>query len=205
MKKITKDLIITLLFIVLGVVLFSYIGLTIYKDFFKKTNENNVIKNLDLYGYILKESDIDIYKEEFDNLSKILNQKDLDYDEYAKSISKLFIIDFYTLSNKISNTDIGGLEFIYPEYVDNFKLKAKDTMYKYIEVNYNGERDQILPEVSEVIIDSLNKSTYKIKEEEFESFELNISWNYKEDLGYQKKCELTIIKNGNKLYIVESE
>lgn len=205
MKRVNKDLIITLLFIVLGIALFSYIGLTIYKDFFKKTNENTVIKNLDLYGYTLKENDTVIYKDEFDNLSKILNKKEVNYEEYAKSISKLFIIDFYTLSNKISNTDIGGLEFIYPEYVDNFKLKAKDTIYKYIEVNYNGERDQILPEVSEVIIDSLNKSTYKIKEEEFESFELNISWNYKEDLGYQKKCKMTIIKNGNKLYIVESE
>lgn len=205
MKRVNKDLIITLLFIVFGIALFSYIGLTIYKDFFKKTNENTVIKNLDLYGYTLKESDTDIYKDEFDNLSKILNQKDLDYDEYAKSISKLFIIDFYTLSNKISNTDIGGLEFIYPEYLDDFKLKAKDTLYKYIEVNYNGEREQALPEVSEVIIDSLNKSTYKIKEEEFESFELNISWHYREDLGYQKKCKMIIIKDGNKLYVVESE
>lgn len=205
MKKFNIDVAITILFILIGIVLFSYVGFTIYQDFFNKNKENSIIKNLDLYGYTLKESDTDIYKKEFNNLSEILNKKEIDYEEYAKSIGKLYIIDFYTLNNKISNTDIGGLEFIYPDILDNFKLKAKNTMYKYIEVNYNGERNQSLPEVSEVTINNINKNTYKIKEEEFESFELNISWNYKEDLGYEKESNLVIIKDGSKLYIVESD
>ncbi len=204
MKKFNKDSLITLFFILLGIILFSFIGLTVYKDFFKKTKEDVVLKNLELYGYTLQESDTDVYKKEFDNLSKVLNQKEINFEEYAKSISKLYIIDFYTLSNKVSNTDIGGLEFIYPMYINNFKLKAKDTIYKYIEVNYNGERTQVLPEVSEVLVDSINKSTYKIGEEEFESFELDITWNYKEDLGYQTSSTLVIVKDSNKLYIVES-
>ena len=204
MKKINKDTLITILFILLGIILLSFIGLTVYKDFFNKSKEDVVLKNLELYGYTLQESDTDVYKKEFDNLSKVLNQKEINFEEYAKSISKLYIIDFYTLSNKVSNTDIGGLEFIYPMYINNFKLKAKDTIYKYIEVNYNGERTQVLPEVSEVLVDSINKSTYKIGEEEFESFELDITWNYKEDLGYQTSSTLVIVKDSNKLYIVES-
>lgn len=205
MKKFNKDLLITIIFILLGIVLFSFIGLTIYKDFFKNAKEDIVLKNLELYGYTLQESDIDIYKNEFDNLSKVLNQKEINFDEYAKSIGKLYIIDFYTLLNKISNTDIGGLEFIYPKYIDNFKLKAKDTIYKYIEVNYNGERVQKLPKVSEVLINNIIKNSYKIDDKEFESYELEITWNYEEDLGYQKSCKLIIIKDGNKLYIVESK
>ncbi len=205
MKKINKDSLITILFILLGIVLLSLIGLTIYKDFFKKTKEDVILKNLELYGYTLQENDIDIYKEEFNNLSNILNKKEIDFEEYAKSMSKLYIIDFYTLTNKISNTDIGGLEFIYPDYIDNFKLKAKDTIYKYIEVNYNGERTQVLPEVSEVLVNGITKGTYKIDENEFESYILDTSWNYKEDLGYQKSCKLTIVKDSNKLYLVESE
>ena len=203
MKKNIKDLIITVGFIIIGVALFSYIGYTIYKDFFTKKQENVVLKNLELYGYTLQESDTDVYKQEFDNLSKILNKKEIDFEEYAKSMCKLYIIDFYTLTNKISNTDIGGLEFIYPEYVSNFKLKAKDTLYKYVEVNYNGERTQALPEVSEVLINNVTNSKYKIGEEEFDSYELDVSWNYKEDLGYQKSSKFTIIKDGNKLYLVE--
>ena len=203
MKKINKDLIITILFILIGVALFSYIGFIVYKDFFTKTQEDVVLKNLELYGYTLQESDTDIYKQEFDNLSNILNKKEIDFDEYAKSMCKLYVIDFYTLTNKISNTDIGGLEFVYPEYVSNFKLKAKDTLYKYIEVNYNGERTQSLPEVSDVTINNIEKDKYKINEEEFESYKLDVSWNYKEDLGYQKSSKFIIIKDGNKLYLVE--
>lgn len=205
MKTKVKDKIITILFIILGIGLFAFIGYTIYKDFFNKTKEDVVLKNLELYGYTLQESDSELYKQEFDNLSKILNVKDINFEEYASSISKLYIIDFYTLSNKVSNTDIGGLEFIYPSAKDNFKLKAKDTLYKYIEVNYTGTREQKLPEVSEVTIKDLKESKYKIGEEEFNSYEINLSWNYVEDLGYQKEAKLILIKDGNKLYIVESE
>lgn len=205
MKKNRIDTIITLLLILLGVVLFAYIGYKVYNDFFNKKTEDLVIKNLELYGYSLQENDTELYKTEFDNLSNTLNQETIDFEEYAKCISKLYIIDFYTLSNKISNTDIGGLEFIYPKIKDNFKLKAKDTIYKYVEVNYNGKREQKLPEVSEITIEEIKEDKYKIGEEEFNSYIVNVKWSYVEDLGYQTNTKLTIIKDGSKLYIVGSE
>jgi len=199
------DTIITISFIILGIVIFSYIGYVVYNDFFKKVEEDVVIKNLELYGYSLQESDTELYKSEFDNLSNTLNKETIDFEEYAKCISKLYVIDFYSLSNKVSNTDIGGLEFIYPEIKDNFKLKAKDTIYKYIEVNYNGKREQKLPEVSEVNVEEVTESKYKIGEEEFDSYVVKTRWQYVEDLGYQTSAKLTIIKDSSKLYIVESE
>lgn len=199
------DTIITISFIILGIVIFSYIGYVVYNDFFKKVEEDVVIKNLELYGYSLQESDTELYKSEFDNLSNTLNKETIDFEEYAKCISKLYVIDFYSLSNKVSNTDIGGLEFIYPEIKDNFKLKAKDTIYKYIEVNYNGKREQKLPEVSEVNVEEITESKYKIGEEEFDSYVVKTRWQYVEDLGYQTSAKLTIIKDSSKLYIVESE
>ena len=206
MKKNKLDVIVTILLIIIGIALFSYIGYVIYNDFLKKSSEDIVIKNLELYGYSLQESDTELYKTEFDNLSNILNKETINFEEYAKSISKLYIIDFYTLSNKISNTDIGGLEFIYPSLKDNFKLKAKDTIYKYIEVNYNGKREQKLPEVSEVDIEEIKEDKYKIgEEEEFNSYIVNVKWSYAEDLGYQTSAKLTIINDSSKLYIVESE
>lgn len=199
------DTIITISFIILGIVIFSYIGYVVYNDFFKKVEEDVVIKNLELYGYSLQESDTELYKSEFDNLSNTLNKETIDFEEYAKCISKLYVIDFYSLSNKVSNTDIGGLEFVYPEIKDNFKLKAKDTIYKYIEVNYNGKREQKLPEVSEVNVEEVTESKYKIGEEEFDSYVVKTRWQYVEDLGYQTSAKLTIIKDSSKLYIVESE
>ena len=205
MKKIKLDTIITILFVLLGIAIFSYIGYVIYNDFFKKVEEDVVIKNLELYGYSLQESDTELYKTEFDNLSNTLNKETIDFEEYAICISKLYVIDFYTLSNKVSNTDIGGLEFIYPELKDNFKLKAKDTIYKYVEVNYNGKREQKLPEVSEVNVEEVTESKYKIGEEEFDSYVVKTRWQYIEDLGYQTSAKLTIIKDSSKLYIVESE
>ena len=66
--KVNKDLIITILFIIVGVAIISYIGYVVYNDFFKKVEQDVVIKNLDLYGYTLQESDTELYKDEFDNL-----------------------------------------------------------------------------------------------------------------------------------------
>ena len=85
------------------------------------------------------------------------------------------------------------------------KLKAKDTIYKYVEVNYNGKREQKLPEVSEVNVEEVTESKYKIGEEEFDSYVVKTRWQYVEDLGYQTSAKLTIIKDSSKLYIVESE
>ena len=63
----------------------------------------------------------------------------------------MFVTDFYTLSTKVTNQDVGGLEFIYSKNKDNFKLKASDTLYKYIESNVYGDRKQKLPEVVEFV------------------------------------------------------
>ena len=98
MKKI-KKILITLIIITILLIC----GLLIYKFLIKdKPNEVKVVKKISGYGYSLKENATEIYKDEFDNLDSILSKKEVDYEEYAKQIAKLFIIDFYTLNNKLS-------------------------------------------------------------------------------------------------------
>ena len=36
------------------------------------------------------------------------------------------------MNNKINKYDIGGIEYVYPSGVDNYKLKLTDTLYKYL-------------------------------------------------------------------------
>lgn len=203
-KKFNKDKLITFIFIVIGVIILFLLGAKIYLDFFDNTTTKE-LKKLELYGYTLDDNDISLYKESFGELENILNAQEIDYSRYAELLSKLYIIDFYTLSNKISSTDIGALEFIHPDIVDNFKLNAKNTIYKSVKVNFNGKRIQELPEVNSVSIENIDNAKYMYDKTEYDAYKIKCSWTYLKDLGYETEANLTIIKDGSKLYVVEED
>ena len=142
-------------------------------------------------------------------LKEILEAEVIDEAKYAEVISKMFVVDFYTLSTKVTNQDVGGLEFIYSNNKDNFKLKASDTLYKYIESNVYGDRKQKLPEVSEFVtcvskVDGYNYSDKDsgLKIFDTKSYLVTVTWKYKEDLGYQTKATIRLVHENNVLSIV---
>lgn len=216
-KKILMFIIIVFIIAILGFLAYHFLNSTSSKP------EVKVIKKIESYGYNLNENETDLYKDEFDELSKILSKDDVDYEAYAKSIAKLFIIDFYTLDNKLSKNDIGGTDFIKEDMRDNFIEEARSTFYKYLEVD-NKDRNQDLPEVSEITDISLENTTFIIKDTKtitssksksktanksigttVDAYKVTITWDYKEDFGYEKSANMIIIKEGKKLYIVEMD
>ena len=201
MKK-SRKIIISLIVIIL----IAIIGLIVYKTVFNNPQEEvKIIKSIKDYDYNLKENETELYKTEFNELDKILSKKNVDYEEYAKSIAKLFIIDFYTLDNKLSKNDIGGTEFIKEDMRDNFIEEARSTFYKYVEV-IDG-RTQELPEVSNITDVSVEKAEFKYSDNTIDenAYKVSISWDYVEDLGYEKEASMIIVKQDKKLYIVEMD
>lgn len=201
MKK-SRKIIISLIVIIL----IAIIGLIVYKTVFNNSQEEvKIIKSIKDYDYNLKENETELYKTEFNELDKILSKKNVDYEEYAKSIAKLFIIDFYTLNNKLSKNDIGGTEFIKEDMRDNFIEEARSTFYKYVEV-IDG-RTQELPEVSNITDVSVEKAEFKYSDKTIDenAYKVSISWDYVEDLGYEKEASMIIVKQDKKLYIVEMD
>lgn len=201
MKK-SRKIIISLIVIIL----IAIIGLIVYKTVFNNSQEEvKIIKSIKDYDYNLKENETELYKTEFNELDRILSKKNVDYEEYAKSIAKLFIIDFYTLNNKLSKNDIGGTEFIKEDMRDNFIEEARSTFYKYVEV-IDG-RTQELPEVSNITDVSVEKAEFKYSDKTIDenAYKVSISWDYVEDLGYEKEASMIIVKQDKKLYIVEMD
>ena len=196
-----------IILITLIVIVSITIGVLCYLTYFKsdKPEENKTIKTIEKYGYTLNNYSTDLYKIEFNTLNDILTKETVDYDEYAKQISKLFIIDFYTLENKLSKNDIGGTEFIKPDIKDNFIEKSRSTFYKYLEVKEG--RTQTLPIVSEITSVLAEKTLFKVKDtkENKEAYKVSISWEYEEDLDYEKEADLYVVEESNKLYIVEMD
>lgn len=203
MKK-NKGIVVIIIFIIIGIILFGYLGYRVKNDFFKGS-ERKKLDSIELYGYTLSKNDTDIYKTYFKELSKVLNEKTIDYNEYAKLISKLFVIDLYTLDNKLASTDIGGLEFLHNDLKDNFKENMGSTLYNFVESNIDGKRTQELPIVKDVEVSDVFETKYTYNETEYDAYIVSTNITYEKDLGYPKNMKLTIIKDNNILHIVKGE
>ena len=195
------------------IVVLIIVNIIVIGVYFIKLNKNNekqkqpeavVVDKIDLFDYSLDNNKNDLYKLYFNELKGILKEENINYEEYAKSLSKLFVADLYTLSNKVSSSDIGGKEFVYKEFQKDFLSIAKTTLYKSVKSNLYGERIQELPTVTNIVIDEIKKSSFKYKETNYEdAYLIKLTIEYEKDLGYQNKCELVLIKNENKLEIAK--
>lgn len=203
MKK-NKGRGVIVIFIIVGIILFGYLGYRVKNDFFKGS-ERKKLDSIELYGYTLSKNDTEIYKTYFKELSKVLNEKTIDYTEYAKLISKLFVIDLYTLDNKLASTYIGGLEFLHKYLKDNFKENMGSTLYNFVESNIDGKRTQELPIVKDVNVSDVFETKYTYNKTEYDAYIVSTDITYEKDLGYPKSMKLTIIKDNNILYIVKGE
>ena len=204
MKK-KNDIFVIIVFLLIGIALFGYTGYRLKKEFHKEDVVEKKLLSLDLYGYSLRERDSELFKTNFKELEKALNENPIDYSKYAELASKLFIIDLFTLDNKLTSTDIGGLEFVHKDLKENYKEYMGATLYKNVVSNLDGKRTQKLPVVTSITSEEPVTTSYKYNDKEYEAFDVTLNWEYKEDLGYETKLKVTLIKDSDKLYVVKGE
>lgn len=203
-KGVRRFLIVFIILIIVGFV-------ASYLVFFEKKPKTKVkvLNEIKEYGYKLSDNKSEKYKKLFYKLEDVLKEKDIDEEEYVKIISKMFIIDFYSLSDKLAKTDVGGSDFVYSDVLVDFLEKAQDTIYKYVESNLYGERSQKLPTVSEVKVESVEKSPFTYGENvDEEAYNVKVSWSYTDTStsnGYQDSATLTFIHSDKKIVLVAME
>lgn len=201
-KKIIKFILvlILLLFIVLG----AYQVITGMKDKKKVKQQVKVEEKIDDYGYELADNETEYYKGLFKELKAVLNEKELDEEKYASLISQLFLADFFTLDNKLSKNDIGGLQFVYSDFQTDFEKLAKESVYRYIENNIYGDRKQSLPIVKEVSVINIENTSFNYLDQTDEhAYQVDLKISYEEDMGYQEDATLVLIHNNDRLEIIK--
>ena len=194
--------------IVISVLLVGVISLGVLRIFYndeeekREVNVTSVISNISDYGYTLDDRDTDYMKEVFSELENILEALEIDYHAYAEALAKLFVIDFYTLENKINKYDVGSLEYILSSSVESFRLKAQDTIYRDVIDNTYRDRIQDLPEITNVEVVNTEDTTFMLNDEEVEAIKVEMNYQYKEDLGYDTEGTIYLVRNDVKLEIV---
>lgn len=203
MRKIYKVMLIIIIILVILITSFA-----IYMRFFRKqnienTNKNNVVHTLKDYGYSLEDRDSELMKNEFNKLKEILENDEIDYSQYAQTLSKLFVIDVFTIDNKINKYDIGGLDYLLEAEKDKFKNILIDSVYSTVLDNSNNKRKQELPIVKNVTVLDVIEESYMLDKESKNCYIVKLSWEYETDLGYDSEAFITLVKEDNKLFIVE--
>lgn len=200
-KIIITWLIVAILLLVAIVVVYFIVA--------NRGNEQNAeivpqeVDSISGYEYKLEDRDTTLYKNTFTELKKTLENEDIDYSKYAELVSELYIIDLYTINNKVTKYDVGGYEFVLPSVRDNFSLKVEDTIYKYVEDNSSGKRKQDLPEVKSIQIVETNQSKFNIDDSEFDCYSIQLKWDYVKDLGYDTESIVNLVETENKVYVVQ--
>jgi hypothetical protein len=202
-NKMRKRFKLPLLLIILLIVLI--IGVLVFKLINKSSNNNNSeVKVLDsINDYTLDERDSKLMKETYQELKEILNAKEINYEDYAITLAKLFVIDLFTMNNKINKYDVGSTEYVYPDALSNFKLNVEDTLYKKIENNTDGKRNQELPVVKKITSSEIKECNYTINDVTYDAFTVSLTWDYDVDLDYDNAATITLIQKNDKVYVVE--
>ena len=185
------------------------IGLLIYIYVMNKDKDDNeiedvkVINKIDKYNYTLNDNETSYYKDKFNELLELSKKEEINDEELISLVTSLFLSDYYNLDNKKDNLDIGGLQFIFEDEKDDFLTVSKNTLYKYLKNNYNGKRDQILPIVTDVVINKIDKIKYTYLGKTEDCYQVSSSIKYQEDLGFQSDVTLILVKDNDTFSIVE--
>ncbi len=164
--------------------------------------EIKIVNQIESYNYNLDENDPAYVSELFKELKEELEKEPKDEEKYASLLSQIFLADFFTLNSATNKNDIGGTQFVLSSYKDSFIKKAKDTVYRYVENNIYGKREQELPIVSKVDVKKIEKKAYTTdKITDANAYYVNCEIHYKEELEYQVYANLILIHNENKLEI----
>lgn len=203
-KKYKIALIVILILVLIGVGIFGY-----FFFFYEKPVEEPPVREVQItntieeYGYNLDDRDTALFKEKFEELKTLLNEENYNVEEYISLVSQLFIIDLYTIDNKISRYDVGGLEYVYSGAVSSFQSVIEGSIYKTVENNLDDSRTQELPEVATITVDSIKETTFTMPDESVvNGYGVDLSWTYVEELGYDTSATLILIPDRQKYGVV---
>lgn len=202
-KKVKKTAIIIVLVIAIAAV-----AILIYKNSSKppKVEEVKILNKIDDYEYALKDNKTKAYQDKFNELIKILSEKEVDEEKYVSKISEMFILDFYSLNDKTAKTDIGGVDFVHPDILANFLENAENTYYKYVESNIYNNRQQKLPTVSTITINSISQEPFSYSNTiDEQAYKVSASWTYTDEAysDYQNSATLVFVHKDKLLCLVE--
>lgn len=187
------------IFVIIILIILSYLIYLNVKPYLNMGKTKQNINSINNYPYLVYKSDTKLFKTKYKELKKVLEASSINDMEYARLVGELFVIDFYTLDNKDGRSDVGGLQFIHKDIRDNFKIKAEDTLYKYLTTDNNKK----INTVTQIQTESITKERINFKgNTDFNGYKAIINIK-NSNSTYQNKVRLELVHDGNLIEIIK--
>jgi len=143
-------------------------------------------------GYTLRRNPTEYQLELFEELVNSHDrfyetETDTDLRAYAAAIARNFVADFFTLSNKNSRTDVGGLQFFSEEVVSNFRNSAIDEFYLYLNQYLTIFGNESLPTVASTTILAIDFENRILETEDEDEDEYSEEYTPFSYYGYEEE------------------
>ena len=131
--------------------------------------------------------------------------------QYACLVVQNFVADFYTWSNKMARSDVGGLQFVYSTYRDELNQKAIDTYYLYLDHYIQTNHPLMTLEIEQVNILDAQKLDYTLADESIVTvFEIEADWTYTDntpllETDIKTRAKFILAKQSDKWAIISIE
>lgn len=200
-KKLVKTL-----FILLTIMMVALAGLEI-KNYLDATNKRQIVKEIIEVGpYKLSVKETALEKEIKKELKIAIEAKD--QNAILQQVSRYFVADYFTLNDKVSVNDIGGLQFVFTNNFKNFKTNAINSYYgdlpRFQEV-YGEENLPAVESVTASKVKNYNIKDLNIKKKENsvakKAFSVDVNWTYQEN----EKLDTSKIVNKAKIIFVQNQ
>ena len=78
-----------------------------------------------------------------------------------------------------------------------------DTLYELVKDSTSIKRNQELPIVSSINVVETTLGEYELNGSKIDAYNIKLEWDYVKDLGYDKQATVTIVRQEDKLYVIE--
>lgn len=129
-----------------------------------------------------------------------------DNQTMATLVATNFAYDFFTLYNKESSTDVGGLEFIPNSTLEEFQTFAVDYFYLNYDIILNLYDKESLPYVTMHEVVSVNEEQIPFKDSTYDGYRIHLTLKYKDteiDTAILKTDVELLLINADGIYIVK--
>lgn len=116
-----------------------------------------------------------INKEYFRELNAALDSGD--QSAIATAVTKCFITEYYTWTNKDGNYDVGGMQYIFADDQHDFEVYSRYNFYQDMDLYISQLGRSNLIKVSSVTVDSCEATTYADRN----AYRVSASWTYESE------------------------
>ena len=143
----------------------------------------------------LGDSEEDNHALSYDEFKERLENKNKDEEDACQLVAAYFVCDYYTFVDKKKN-EIGGVDYMYPEMVDNFSQYAQTSFYSY--------KNQY-PELEVLKYNIISYSPSKVTIaglEDNDYYNILISLTFNEEIeGLNSTVNVTVVRVEDRYYV----